>query len=113
MNVEELRDFVLTLPHVEESFPFNETTLVMKVVDKMFLLFDIESKPLVINVKCDPDMALELRELYSFVVPGYHMNKRHWNSVEITDGVSDRLIRTWIKDSYLLVVAGLKKEQRE
>lgn len=112
MNVEDVREYALSFPRVEESFPFDETALVMKVKGKMFLLFDIESKPLWVNVKCDPDKALELRELYSFVMPGYHMNKRHWNTIEVSDLVPDHLIREWIKDSYLLVVNGLKKDDK-
>lgn len=112
MNVEDIRDYALSFPYVEESFPFDETALVMKVKGKMFLLFDIESKPLWVNLKCEPDRALELREHYSFVMPGYHMNKRHWNTIEVTDSVPDHLIREWIEQSYLLVVKGLKKEDR-
>lgn len=112
MNVEDVREYALSFPYVEESFPFDETALVMKVKGKMFLLFDIESKPLWVNMKCDPEKALELRESYSFVMPGYHMNKRHWNTIEVSDAVSDELIRNWIKDSYILVVNGLKKDDK-
>ncbi|MGL5787053.1 MAG: MmcQ/YjbR family DNA-binding protein [Bacteroidales bacterium] len=113
MNVEELREYALSLPYAEESLPFDETTLVIKVKGKMFLLFDIESKPLSANVKCDPDKALELREKYFFVHPGYHMSKKHWNTVVITEDVPDELIQRWVRESYLLVVKGLKKEDRE
>lgn len=113
MNIEELREYALSFPYTEESLPFDETTLVIKVKGKMFLLFDIESKPLSVNVKCDPDEALELRDKYFFVHPGYHMSKKHWNTVVVNDDVPDELVLRWVRESYLLVVNGLKKADRE
>ena len=113
MNIEELREYALLFPYTEESLPFDETTLVIKVKGKMFLLFDIESKPLSVNVKCDPDEALELRDKYFFVHPGYHMSKKHWNTVVVNDDVPDELVLRWVRESYLLVVNGLKKADRE
>lgn len=113
MNIEELREYALSFPYTEESLPFDETTLVLKVKGKMFLLFDIESKPLSVNVKCDPDEALELRDKYFFVHPGYHMSKKHWNTVVVNDDVPDELVLRWVRESYLLVVNGLKKADRE
>jgi len=102
MNIEELRDFCLSLPGVTEHFPFDETTLVFKVNGKMFALTDLEG-PLSVNLKCDPELALELREHYPAVRPGYHMNKQHWNTVDIDGSVSDSLLREWIMISYKLI----------
>lgn len=102
MNIEELREFCLSLPEASEDFPFDETTLVFKVKGKMFALTDLVG-PLSVNVKCDPELALELREQYHAVKPGYHMNKKHWNTVEIDGSVSDALLREWITMSYTLV----------
>lgn len=104
MNIEELRDYVLQKPSVTEGFPFGEDTLVFKVKDKMFLLTGLESDPLQFNVKCDPDKAIELREEYpESVLPGYHMNKKHWNTV-IVDGIlSRKQLKEMIDHSYALV----------
>lgn len=102
MNIEELREFCLSLPEASEDFPFDETTLVFKVKGKMFALTDLVGS-LSVNVKCDPELALELREQYPAVKPGYHMNKKHWNTVEIDGSVSDALLREWITMSYTLV----------
>lgn len=102
MDIESLRDYCLSLPDVSEGFPFDETTLVFKVNGKMFLLTDLEP-PLAMNVKCDPEKAVELREQYNCVKPGYHMNKKHWNTVEIDGSISDEILKGWINDSYKLV----------
>jgi predicted DNA-binding protein (MmcQ/YjbR family) len=107
MNIEELREYCISKPEVSESFPFDEDTLVFKVRDKIFVLTSL-SPPFSINVKCDPELAVSLRERYSFVIPGYHMNKKHWNTVMIDDTVSDSLLREWIDHSYGLV-KGRKK----
>lgn len=113
MNIDELREFCLSLKGVEEKMPFDETTLVFTVKGKMFCLTDIADFDF-INVKCDPEEALELRELYSEVTPGYHMNKKLWNSVKIKGKIKDKLIKEWILNSYNLVVKGLpKKVQKE
>ncbi|GAB3421752.1 MmcQ/YjbR family DNA-binding protein [Niabella aquatica] len=110
MNIEVIRDYCLSKPAVEETFPFGPDTLVYKVDGKIFLLMGINSSPLSFNVKCDPDRALELREAYECVRPGYHMNKKHWNTV-IADGtVSPKLLKEWIDDSYHLV-AKVKKSR--
>jgi predicted DNA-binding protein (MmcQ/YjbR family) len=85
MNAEEIRTYSLAKADVEEGFPFGEDTLVFKVKGKMFLLVSLGSRPLQFNVKCDPERAIELREQYDCIVPGYHMNKKHWNTI-ITDG---------------------------
>jgi len=107
MNIEELREYCISKPEVSESFPFDEDTLVFKVRDKIFVLTSL-TPPFNINVKCDPELAVSLRERYSFVIPGYHMNKKHWNTVMIDDTVSDSLLREWIDHSYELV-KGRKK----
>ena len=103
MNIEELREFVLSLNEVEESFPFGEDTLVFKTRNKIFLLVSLSSVPLQFNVKCDPEKAIELREQYSSVLPGYHMNKKHWNTVIIDGSISRNILQGFIKDSHELV----------
>jgi predicted DNA-binding protein (MmcQ/YjbR family) len=113
MNIEELRMYCLSKRGVTESFPFDEETLVFKVLDKMFLLTNI-NKELSMNVKCEEDIAVELREEYSAVLPGYHMNKRYWNTVLIDGSVSDDLLKSWIDKSYHLVIEKMpKKKQAE
>lgn len=103
MNIEELRDFVLSLKNVEEGFPFGENTLVFKINKKIFLLVSLSSVPLQFNVKCDPDRAIELREEYSCILPGYHMNKKHWNTIIVDGTLSKAQLKNFIKDSYDLV----------
>jgi predicted DNA-binding protein (MmcQ/YjbR family) len=103
MNIEELREYCLSKKGATECFPFDETTLVFKVADKMFALTDIEAD-LSINLKCEPYKAVELRETYSSVIPGFHMNKKHWNTVLINGTIPDKLIREWIDHSYELIV---------
>lgn len=113
MNIEQLREYCISKKGVTEGFPFDKTTLVFKVMNKMFLLTDVEA-PLSMNVKCDPEKAVELREEYDCVKPGYHMNKVHWNTVVIDGSIPDQRLKGWIDDSYLLVVNSLpKKIQRE
>lgn len=113
MNIEELRDYCLQLKGVTEEFPFGPETMVYKVKGKVFLLTSLDSERLSFNVKCDPEIALELREHYSAVVPGYHMNKKHWNTVNANGSVQDKLLYQWILDSYQLVVQALPKKLRE
>lgn len=112
MNIEELRTWCISKKGVSEDFPFDETTLVFKVMGKMFALTDLEGD-LTINLKCDPEKAIELRELYSCVLPGYHMSKKHWNTILVDGSVPDQLIRQWIDHSYALVVEKLTKRQRD
>lgn len=109
MNIEELREYCLSLKGVSEEFPFDDVTLVFKVMNRMFLLTNLE-RDLSMNVKCDPQKAIELREQYSCVNPGYHMNKTHWNTVSIDGSVSDEMLQEWIDDSYGLVVSKLPKK---
>ncbi len=104
MNVEVLRDYVLQKSLVTEGFPFGEETLVFKVKNKIFLLVSLESSPLQFNVKCDPDHAVELREEYpENVLPGYHMNKKHWNTIIVDGNLSKKLLLQFVDDSYKLV----------
>lgn len=112
MNLEKYRDYCLSLPGTTEEFPFGEHTLVFKVMGKLFSLLDIVEFESV-NLKCDPEEAEELRERYEGVLPGYHMNKKHWNTVLFDGSISDRLLLEWTKKSYELVVAGLPKRVRE
>jgi len=113
MNIEELRAYCLSKKAVSEAFPFDEKTLVFKVLDKMFLLTNITGE-LQMNVKCEPEKAIELREMYSAVLPGYHMNKKYWNTVVIDGSISDNQLKEWIDDSYDEVVKKMsKKTQNE
>ena len=108
MEIELLRNYVLQKPEVTEGFPFGEGTLVFKVNNKIFLLLALDEAPLQFNVKCDPEKALELREEYpDLVLPGYHMNKKHWNTVIVNGKLSSKIILQMVNDSYELV-AGKK-----
>jgi predicted DNA-binding protein (MmcQ/YjbR family) len=113
MNIEQLRDYCIALPAVTEEFPFGPETLVFKVKGKVFLLCGLDSEPLQFNVKCDPDTAVELREQYDAVRPGYHMNKKHWNTVLVNGSLSLQQLRQMIQDSYQLVVQSLPRKERE
>ena len=104
MNIEALREYVLQKPSITEGFPFGEDTLVFKVNGKVFLLAALDETPLRFNVKCDPDKAIELRETYPDVVlPGYHMNKKHWNTVIVDGRLSNKQLLEMVDDSYNLV----------
>jgi predicted DNA-binding protein (MmcQ/YjbR family) len=104
MNIESIRDYILKKPSVTEGFPFGEDTLVFKVNEKIFLLAGLDSLPLQFNVKCDPDKAIELRDEYpESVLPGYHMNKKHWNTIIVDGRLTARQIKEMIDDSYTLV----------
>lgn len=109
MNIEELREYCLAMPNSTESFPFDNETLVFKVNNKMFLLVSIESQPLQFNVKCNPEQAIDLREQYPMaVLPGYHMNKKHWNTVIINGNLSLAQLQQFIDQSYALVAKKAK-----
>lgn len=113
MKLEELKKFCLSLKGAEVKMPFDDSTLAFTVKGKMFCLTDIVEFQF-INLKCDPEQAIELREKYDEVTPGYYMNKNHWNSVKIGGKVTETQIKKWIIDSYNLVVSGLsKKLQKE
>jgi predicted DNA-binding protein (MmcQ/YjbR family) len=113
LNIEQIRTYCLKKKSVTEEFPFNEETLVFKVAGKIFLLASLETIPLQINLKCDPGKAIELREEYDAVLPGYHMNKKHWNTIIIEGTVPSQKLFEWIDDSYNLIVAGLNKSDKE
>jgi predicted DNA-binding protein (MmcQ/YjbR family) len=112
MNIEELRDYCLSLPATSEDRPFDETSLVFKVGKKMFVLTDLEG-PLRINLKCNPEKAIELREQYPAVRPGFHMNKKHWNTIEVDGSISEVKLKQWMRESYDLVVKGMTKKEKE
>ena len=113
MDIETIRDYCLAKKEVEEGFPFGETTLVFKVRGKIFLLAGLDNPVLQFNVKCDPEKAIEWREQFAAVQPGYHMNKKMWNTVIVDGSIPGRIIRQMIDDSYLLVVMSLPKKSRE
>jgi predicted DNA-binding protein (MmcQ/YjbR family) len=112
MHIEEYRDYCLSKKGVTEELPFNNTTLVFKVMGKVFTLTNIDHFES-INLKCDPEIASQLRETYPGVLPGYHMNKQHWNTITTDGSISDRLLYQWIDDSYALVAAGLSKKDQQ
>lgn len=112
MHIEDFRAYCLSKPGTTEALPFDENTLVFKVMGKMFALADIDEFRS-INLKCDPLKALRLREEYPGIRPGYHMNKKHWNTVDTDGSIPDSKIRYLINHSYELVVAGLPKRARE
>lgn len=113
MNIETLRDYCLQKPAVTENFPFDEDVLVFKVLGKIFALISI-SEPDTVNLKCDPERAIELRSTYpDAIFPGYHMNKKMWNTVSLEYGLPDKLLKELINHSYEEVVAKLPKKERE
>jgi len=112
MDLADFREYCLNKPRATEGTPFGETVLVFKVGGKMFALVALDEIPPRANLKCDPDLALELRDRYEQVRPGYHMNKKHWNTVEIEGGIPVAEFRKMIDHSYELVVKSLPKAQR-
>ena len=113
MNIETLREYCLSKKGVTEGFPFGETTLVFKVMDKMFLLVSLNASPLQFNAKCDPDKAIELREEYDAVQPGYHMNKKHWNTITVDGSAPNKKLKEWIDHSYQLVAEKNPKKAKK
>lgn len=112
MDIERLRDFCLSLKGTTEETPFGEDPLVYKVMGKMFATLSLDFPP-AMNLKCDPDLALKLREEYHFVASGYHMNKKHWNTISELENIPDALLKAWILHSYELVVSKLTKKLKE
>lgn len=110
MNIQSIREYCFRKPGVTEGFPFTEETLVFKVMDKLFLLAAIEAIPLQFNIKCEPEEAIERRERYDAVTPGYHMDKRHWITVKLDGSIPEKEVLSWIDRSYALVAAGLPKK---
>jgi predicted DNA-binding protein (MmcQ/YjbR family) len=112
MNIESFRKYCLKKRGVTEEFPFDENTLVFKVMGKMFALTDLVDLPFTINLKCDPEKAIELRERYDAVQPGYHMNKKHWNTVTIDNSIPENELLEMVDHSYQLVVEKLSKSAK-
>jgi len=112
MDLETIREYCLKKKGVTESLPFDDETPVYKVMSKIFLIANV-NPPVSINLKCDPEKAVELRERYDAVTPGYHMNKMHWNTILIDNSIQGKLILDWIDDSYNLVVSSLRKSEIE
>ncbi len=113
MNIEFLQVYCLSKPGVTEEFPFGEQTMVYKVMGKIFALTSLDSTPLTINLKCDPEKAVQLREEYECVLPGFHMNKKHWNTVVADGTVKDAILKEWVDHSYDLVVQSLPRKLKE
>ncbi|MEM1123028.1 MAG: MmcQ/YjbR family DNA-binding protein [Bacteroidota bacterium] len=112
MNIETFRNYCLAKKGVTEHFPFDEHALVFKVLDKMFALTNLKNEVFKVNLKCDPERAIELRETHAEVKPGFHMNKKHWNTVEFEGSLSDVFLCELVDHSYDLVVAKMKKADR-
>ncbi len=111
MNLETLQEYCLQKKGVTEGFPFDKETLVFKVAEKMFCLINL-TPPWSVNLKCNPEKAIELREEYEEIIPGYHMSKKHWNTVDLHGSLRNSLIEELIDESYALVFAGLSKKVR-
>lgn len=111
MNLESFRKYCLSKKGVTEELPFGENVLVFKVMGKIFALTDMEEFSFV-NLKCDPELAVELREQFDFVQPGYHMSKKHWNSIMLESGLKEKQFKEWIDHSYDLVVSKLTGKEK-
>jgi predicted DNA-binding protein (MmcQ/YjbR family) len=112
MDWRELREQCLALPGSVEEFPFGDEVSVFKVGGKMFALSHLDGEPLQVSVKCDPELAVQLRAAYAAIAPGYHLNKRHWNTITLDGSVADEMVCDLLGDSYELVVASLPKARR-
>jgi predicted DNA-binding protein (MmcQ/YjbR family) len=112
MNIEEFREFCISQKGVTEELPFGPDTLVYKVIGKIFALTGLDSEIFKVNLKCDPDFAIELREEFDYILPGYHMNKKHWNTVN-AEICPTKQLKELTEHSYNLVVASLTKKQKE
>jgi predicted DNA-binding protein (MmcQ/YjbR family) len=112
MNFEEIREYCIAKPGVTEGFPFNDTALVFKVTGKMFALLDLSEDSRGISLKCDPALAIDLREQYTAVIPAYHFNKKHWNTVIMDGSITERQLKEWIDHSYELAVKNLPKSRQ-
>lgn len=113
MNIEEIRVYAIEKPDVEEGFPFGESTLVFKVGGKVFLLVSLDAQPVQFNVKCNPEKAIELRDEFASILPGYHMNKKHWNTVIVDNSLNNRQIKEFIDHSYELVKPKPAKRKKD
>ena len=112
MDISDMYDYCRNRPGVTEGFPFGADVLVFKVSGKMFALVNLDTKPVHLNLKCDPERAVELRETHEDVMPGYHMNKQHWNTLNLDGALDIRLVRELIDHSYETVVASLTAKAR-
>lgn len=112
MNIEELRDYCLSKAHTTEGFPFDDVTLVFKVHEKMFALTSL-NKAFTVNLKCDPEKAIQLRERHHEIIPGFHMSKKHWNTINLEGTLSDQFVHELIDHSYDMVWKSLPKKLRE
>ena len=112
MNIEEVREYCISKKGCTEGFPFDEVTLVFKVMNKMFAILSLNGDAIV-SLKCDPDFAIKLRETYNAVIPGYHLNKQQWNSIYLDGTIPNQEIKQWIDDSYNLIVSKLTKKLRQ
>ena len=112
MDIESLREYCLSKPNAKETLPFGPDTLVYKVYDKIFLITGLNEEHLSFNVKCDPEIAIELREHHPCVLPGWHMNKKHWNTIVIDGSVSVKLVKEWIDHSYELVAKSFPRHKK-
>jgi predicted DNA-binding protein (MmcQ/YjbR family) len=113
MNIEEFREYCLSKKYVTECFPFDNVTIVFKVANKMFALSGLEHHPSTVNLKCDPEKSIELRDQYSDIIEGFHMSKIHWNTITIEGGLSNQFIKDLIDHSYEIVVKGMTKKQQK
>ena len=113
MNAEKIREYCLLKKEVTEGMPFGPTVLVFKVCNKMFLLLALDANPLQFNAKCEPELAIILREKYDAIIPGYHMNKSHWNTIIVDGSLNDDLILEQINNSYSLIVESLPKKLKQ
>jgi predicted DNA-binding protein (MmcQ/YjbR family) len=112
MDKDELKTRCLALPGASEEFPFGDEVSVFKVGGKMFALSILDAEPLQVSVKCDPELAVQLRSAYPAIAPGYHLNKRHWNTITLDGSLPDEMVTDLLGDSYDLVVASLPKVRR-
>ena len=112
MNPAQLRDHCLTFTGAEETFPFGPDVSVFKVAGKMFALSGLDSDSLQVSLKCEPSLAEQLRESHAAVIPGYHLNKRHWNTVMIDGSLPDQMLEEMVEDSYDLVVSALSRARQ-
>ena len=109
MHIEDFRTYCLKKPGVDEAFPFGEDTLVLRVKGKIFAITGLDQEDFRVNLKCDPQYAIELRDRYTQIIPGWHMNKKHWNTVYFEEGLPDDLLRSLIDHSYDLVANPRRK----
>ena len=112
MNIEEIREYCISKPAVTEGFPFNDTALVFKV-GKMFALLDLSEDSRGLSLKCDPELAVELREKHSEVTPAWHFNKIHWNGISLIGSITEKQLKDWIDHSYEIVKKSLTRKQKE